>query len=155
MIDDVLLRDVTDDDIPIFFAHQQDPEATQRAAFPTRERKAFIVHWKKILVDETVAVKTILFEGHVAGNIVSFEREGKREVGYWIGREYWGKGIATKALSKFLGHVETRPLYAHVVKHNVASIRVLEKCGFSISVHRTVFDDALGEEIEEVILELL
>jgi RimJ/RimL family protein N-acetyltransferase len=69
----------------------------------------------------------------VAGNVVSFEQDGEREVGYWIGREYWGKGVATEALSQFLDHVEVRrPLYAGVAKHNVASIRVLEKCGFTI-----------------------
>ena len=70
---------------------------------------------------------------------MSFEKSGEREVGYWIGREYWGKGVATRAVSTFLGHVKTRPLYAHVAKDNIASIRVLEKCGFKIS----------GEEIEE------
>ena len=75
---------------------------------------------------------TILLEGQVAGSIVSFAQSGKLQVGYWIGRSYWGQGIATKALSAFLGHVKARPLYAHVAKHNIASLRVLEKCGFTI-----------------------
>ncbi|MFN8426694.1 MAG: GNAT family N-acetyltransferase [Anaerolineales bacterium] len=30
-----------------------------------------------------------------AGSIGSWDMEGKREVGYWIGKEFWGKGIAT------------------------------------------------------------
>jgi RimJ/RimL family protein N-acetyltransferase len=54
-------------------------------------------------------------------------------VGYWIGRDFWGKGIATQALSLFLTEKKTRPLYAHVVKENIGSRRVLEKCGFSLS----------------------
>jgi RimJ/RimL family protein N-acetyltransferase len=141
-------------DIPIFFVHQQEPDANEMAAFPARDRDAFTSHWNKILADKTVAKKTILFDGQVAGNVVSFERYGKREVGYWIGREYWGKGIATKALQEFLGHVETRPLRARVAKHNVASIRVLEKCGFTVSGHEKGFDDSLGEELEEVLMEL-
>ncbi len=41
---------------------------------------------------------------------------GQREVGYWFGRQYWGKGVATRALAAFLDHVAVRPLYAHVVK---------------------------------------
>jgi RimJ/RimL family protein N-acetyltransferase len=154
LTNDVLLRDVTESDIPIFFVHQRDPAANEMAAFPARDRDAFTAHWKKILADETVATKTILFEGQVAGNLVSFERYGKREVGYWIGREYWGKGIATTALEEFLGRLETRPLHARVAKDNVASIRVLEKCGFIVSGQEKGFDDALGEELEEVLLEL-
>jgi RimJ/RimL family protein N-acetyltransferase len=138
------LRDVKEDDLPVFFEHQLDPDATRMAAFPPRDRNAFMAHWTRILADETVIKKTILFDGDVAGNVVSFVRSGEREVGYWIGKNYWGKGVATKALSEFLDHIETRPLYGHVARHNVASIRVLQKCGFRIS----------GEEQEGVILKL-
>jgi RimJ/RimL family protein N-acetyltransferase len=143
----VLLRDVTESDLPIFFEQQLDPAANQMAAFPARARDAFMAHWTKILGDETVVTKTILFDGHVAGNVVSWQQSGEREVGYWIGKEYWGKGIATQALAVFLSHVTARPLYAHVAKHNIASIRVLEKCGFTISG-----EGARGEEVEEFIL---
>ena len=131
---DVRLRDVAEGDLPVFFEHQRDPGANRMAAFPPRNWDAFIAHWTKILGDENVTKKTILIDGRVAGNVVSFENSGEREVGYWIGREYWGKGVATKALSEFLVHVEgRRPLYAGVAKHNSASIRVLEKCGFAFT----------------------
>ena len=155
MTSDVLLRDVTESDLPIFFVQQLDPDATQMAAFPARDRAAFTAHWTKILGDETITIKTILFDGHVAGNIVSFEQSGEPQVGYWIGKQYWGKGIATKALSEFLGHVKARPLYAHVAKDNVASIRVLEKCGFTIYGEDKGFSNAGGEEVEEFILKLV
>jgi RimJ/RimL family protein N-acetyltransferase len=140
----VILRDVAESDLPVFFVQQLDPEATRMAAFPARDRKTFMAHWHRIMADETVMTKTILFDGHVAGNVVSFVRSGEREVGYWIDKKYWGKGVATQALTLFLGNVETRPLYAHVARHNIASIRVLQKCGFRIS----------GEETEDVILKL-
>jgi RimJ/RimL family protein N-acetyltransferase len=52
--------------------------------------------------------------------MVCFEQLGEREVGYWLGKGYWGKGIATQALKEFLKHIGTRPLYAHVAKHNIA-----------------------------------
>lgn len=101
------------------------------AGFPPRDRDAFITHWKtKILDDGTVIAKTVMADEHVAGNVVSFEHDGRREVGYWIGKEFWGRGIATRALTIFLGLDSTRPLYAGVARHNVASIRVLDRCGF-------------------------
>ena len=77
-----------------------------------------------------MVAQTIVVDGRVVGNVVSWEQSGKRLVGYWIGRRDWGRGIATKALVLFLGHVPTRPLHAYVEVNNAGSIRVLEKCGF-------------------------
>ena len=79
---------------------------------------------------------------------MSFEQSGEPQVGYWIGKEYWGKGVATRALWEFLGHVKARPLYAHVAKHNIASARVLEKCGF------TICGKDKGLQVEELVLKL-
>lgn len=154
MTGDIRLRDVAEDDLPVFFEHQLDPDAIRMAAFPARDRETFMAHWTRILGDESITKKTILFDGQVAGNIVSFEQSGEPQVGYWIGKEYWGKGVATRALSEFLGHVKARPLYAHVAKHNVASIRVLEKCGFTSFGEEKGFSNALGGGLEEVILRL-
>jgi RimJ/RimL family protein N-acetyltransferase len=153
MGDDLILRDVTESDLPIFFEQQLDPEATAMAAFPSRDREAFMTHWTRIMADKKDILKTILFEGQVAGNIVSWEQEGEREVGYWLGREFWGKGIATRALSEFLKQVKTRPLVAHVAKGNIGSRRVLEKCGFKF-VEAYKFLDKEGTEIELYILKL-
>jgi RimJ/RimL family protein N-acetyltransferase len=154
MTTDIQLRDVIEDDFSIFFEHQLDPDATRMAAFPSRDRDAFMAHWARILSNETIIKKTILFNGQVAGNVVCFEQGGEREVGYWIGKPYWGKGIATRALSQFLSQVQTRPLYAHVAKHNVASLRVLQKCGFIITGEDKGFSNADGEQVEEFILTL-
>ena len=154
MIDTVFLRDVIESDLPIFFEQQLDPDATEMAAFPSRDREAFMTHWAKIMVDDSVILKTVLFNEHVAGNMVSFEMSGKREVGYWIGKEYWGKGIATRALAAFLDYVKARPLYAHVAKHNIGSRRVLEKWGFVIVGEDKGFPDVRGQEVEAFILKL-
>lgn len=151
---DVVLRDVIEADLPIFFEHQREPEANRMAAFPAREQDAFLAHWANILSDDDLTKKTIVFEGQVAGNIVCFDKEGKRLVGYWIGREFWGKGLATEALAELLRELTARPLYAWVATTNVASIRVLEKCGFVSSGSRTEFNEALGAEIEEILMEL-
>src|SRR6266542_4254000 len=140
MENNVQLRHVIETDLPIFFEQQLDPEATQMASFPARREDVFMAHWKnKVMADDSVQVKTILFRGEVAGNIVCFEQLGEREVGYWLGKEYWGRGIATRALEQFLKQIETRPLYAHVAKHNIGSRRVLEKCGFTVSGEERFF----------------
>jgi len=154
MIAEIMLRDVTETDLPVLFEHQRDPDANRMAAFPPRDREAFWAHWTKILADETLVTKTILFDGRVAGNICCFERDGTTQIGYWIGKEFWGKGVATKALSELLCHAMTRPLHAFVAKHNVGSIRVLEKCGFTVCGQDRAAAPTGGEEVEEVIMRL-
>jgi len=155
LTDQPILRDVTQDDLPIFFEHQQDPGARHMVAFTSRDpndSEAFMSHWARILADDTITKRTILLDGQVAGNILSFQWDGKLEIGYWLGREYWGKGLATRALTHFLEIVTTRPLYAQAARDNTGSIRVLEKCGFTITGYVRSFANARNEEIEEAIL---
>jgi RimJ/RimL family protein N-acetyltransferase len=127
----VTLREVREDDLPTFFAHQSDPEANRMANFQARDRDTFMAHWARILHDRTGVVRAIEHEGLVTGNVVSWVHGNERDVGYWIGKEHWGRGIATAALKAFLTELEERPLFAHVAEHNLGSIRVLEKCGFA------------------------
>ena len=146
MNDKVRLRNIEPNDLPIFYAQQLDPDATCMAAFPARDRASFDAHLERnILGNPDAITQTILVDGEVAGNIGSWPQEGIRLVGYWIGREYWGKGVATRALAAFLQLVTDRPLHAHVVKHNVGSIRVLEKCGFSVEQSVEVAGDGVVE----------
>ena len=143
---DVLLRDVEPGDLPFFFEHQRDPVAVALVVFRSRERAEFDAHWAKILANETALTKTIVADGQVAGHIASFLRDGEREIGYWIDRALWGRGIASAALSEFLRLEQRRPLVAGVARHNLASMRVLQKCGFSLS--KTSLDqepEAAGE----------
>ena len=147
----IVLRDVVEADLPILFEHQRDPEAARMAAFPPRDREAFTAHWQKILANDELTKKTIVFDGQVAGNVVMFDRDGKHLVGYWIGREFWGQGLATRALAELLTEVKERPLHAYVATSNLGSVRVLEKCGFTFVSRETEFDERLGEEIEEAL----
>jgi len=151
---DRVLRDVVDDDIAVFFEHQNDPEAIEMAAFPPREWEAFAAHWAKIRADDACVLKTIVSDGEVAGNIGSWPRDDKRYVGYWLGREFWGKGLATRALAELVEELD-RPLYAEVSTANIGSIRVLEKCGF-VEVGKTVErHEALGGDIELLVMKLV
>ena len=156
---DILLRDVTEADLVIFFEQQQDPAANWMAAFTAKDPTdwaAFAAKWAKILSDGTVTAKTIVCSGRVAGNIGSFVApwSGQREVTYWIGRDHWGRGVATTALATFVAELAERPLYARAAADNMASIRVLEKCGFVQVGRERGFANARGAEIEEVVFEL-
>jgi RimJ/RimL family protein N-acetyltransferase len=152
----ILLRDVMESDLPIFFEHQLDPAANVMAAFTARDptdHDAFMAHWAKILADPSIVKQTILSDGRVAGHIGCWTAE-EREVGYWLGREFWGQGIATQALSAFVRLVTERPLFAHAAKDNYASLHVLQKCGFAIVGEGRGFANARGAETEEWILSL-
>jgi len=147
----ITLREVTQEDLPIFYEHQLEPEATRMTGFPSRDREAFMAHWAKIMnkeTNQTGILKTILAGDSVAGNVVYWEAAGKPNIGYWLGKSHWGKGIASAAVAQFLSKIERRPVYAHVAKHNFASIRVLQKCGFQLARENG------GDDGEELIMEL-
>ena len=152
---DIQLREVRDSDLPIFFEQQQGPSAIYMAAFTAKDpadRQAFEAHWDKIMSDEGITIRTILFEGQVAGHILIHAGFGELEVSYWLGKEVWDRGIATQALAAFLDIIQKRLLYARAAKDNLASIRVLEKCGFRHSRTELSFANARGEEIKEVVM---
>jgi RimJ/RimL family protein N-acetyltransferase len=142
-----VLRDVAESDLDVLFEHQREPEANEMAIFPARDRESFDAHWRRILADDSVIKKTIVHEGEVAGNIGSWEQDGRRLVGYWVGQDFWGKGLATRALAEFVEEIPQRPLHAWVATTNVGSIRVLEKCGFVQVGSRTT-------DVEELLFEL-
>jgi RimJ/RimL family protein N-acetyltransferase len=149
----ITLREVTKEDLPIFFEHQLDAEATQMAAFPSRDRDAFMAHWLKIMnkeTNQTGILNTILADETVAGNVVYWEAAGEPNIGYWLGKTHWGKGIASAAVAQFLTKIETRPVYAHVAKHNFASIRVLQKCGFQLAREHVCDGDGGVELVMEL-----
>lgn len=153
----VSLRDVRPDDLPILFEQQLDPEANQMAAFTIPDpsnRAAFMEHWQKILNDETIINQAIIVNGELAGHIVQFEDAGQQEVGYWIEKSLWGKGIATLALRILLEKVAIRPIYARAAKDNIGSIRVLQKCGFVICGEGKGYSYARDCDVEEFVFEL-
>ncbi len=150
----VRLRSVEDRDLDVFFDHQADPQAVAMAAFPAREQDQFAAHWAKVRADDTKVVRTVVADGGVAGNIGCWQENGQHVLGYWVGREYWGRGVATRALALFVDEVSIRPLYAHVAVHNVGSVRVLERCGFRRDHEQEAEAPAPDDDIEELIFVL-
>ena len=151
------MREIQDEDLPVLFEQWADPVAAHMAAFTAPDHMdpdAFERRWSRLRADETVLNRVILVDDEVAGTIGSWGDSGEREVTYWIGRSYWGKGIATGALKAFLAVDRSRPIHARVASDNVASRRVLEKCGFRVIATARNVAEARSAEIEELVLRL-
>ena len=142
-----MLRNVLEGDLRTFFEHQRDPEANSLAAYPAKEWDAFISHWRHaVLGNPANEVRTILVDDRVAGYVSSWDQDGRRLIAYWIGREYWGRGVSRRAVEEFLrSHERQRPIHAYVALSNVRSIRVLEKCGFQRAGEPAVGPDGVAE----------
>ena len=150
-----MIREVCPSDIETFYEHQLDPQASRMAAFIYRDPKdkaAFDAHWGKILNSPQNTNRTIMAGERIAGYIACYPHEGHLEVTYWLGREFWGKGLATEALKEMLGLIVDRPIFGRAATDNIGSIRVLQKCGFEIVGTDKGFANGRGEETEEYIL---
>src|SRR5437868_5443403 len=131
----ITIREVESSDLETFYEHQLDPEAIRMAAFVCEDPKdkvAFDAHWDKILNSSQITQRTIVAEGQVAGHIACYPHGENIEVTYWLGREFWGRGLATQGLNRMLHIVVDRPIFARAETDNIGSIRVLQKCGFKI-----------------------
>ena len=150
----VSLRPVQEADLVTFYQNQLDPEALAMAEVDSfKQRDSFMAHWAGVMADESITARTIVCDGEVAGSICCWQESTGRRFGYWLGRTFWGRGVATAAVAQFLAEITVRPLAARVAKHNVASLRVLEKFGFEITrAERVPLAD--GRVVEKHILEL-
>lgn len=126
----VHLRPVEDADAAAYFAFQQEPDGNAMAAFPARDREAYDRHWAVLRANDTGLTRTATVDGEFVGIVTAWGDPPERELAYWFGQRYWGRGFATDAVAQFLTLERTRPLTARVAEHNVGSRRVLEKLGF-------------------------
>lgn len=148
------IKKTTESDLQILFVFQIDKQANYLAAFTPKDptdKKAYLEKWSKFLKDKSINTQTIICNGNIVGSIGKFEIEDEAEITYWIGREFWGQGIATIALQKFLKLEKVRPINGRVAFDNFGSQKVLEKCGFKKVGVEKGFANARGKEIEEII----
>lgn len=146
------LRGTVWNDLDVLFAYQRDPESVHMAAFTVSDpddRDAFDTRWRRLFSDPSIDARTVTLGDEVVGSVIGFDSEGLREVSYWLGRRYWGFGLATAALSRYLADVATRPLHARTAADNTASRRVLTKCGFTVVGAGRGFAAGRGAEIAE------
>jgi len=117
-----------------------DPAAvvmTERVPLPCTEAAAR--EWIALRTgpEEHAFALTMLEDGSFAG-CMGFRVMGlEGGLGYWLGRAYWGQGLATEAGEAVLGHARDlglAALVAETFEENAASVRVLEKLGFAETV---------------------
>jgi RimJ/RimL family protein N-acetyltransferase len=153
----VQLRPVVKSDIAQFFEHHLElrPLPAGASVADLEARKAtFVDRWEQMLSDKNVMARTIIWKDAVAGYVARLIQRDKPSISCWLGRDYWGKGVATQAVQAFLDLIEKRPIYARVAYDNLAAMQVLRKIGFEIVEHDSFFSDAHGYEIDEIILAL-
>ncbi|MCP4380868.1 MAG: GNAT family N-acetyltransferase [Hyphomicrobiales bacterium] len=97
---------------------------------------------------------TIALDGELIGGIGLTDIRGGCDFGYWLGRDYWGKGYASEAGRAFLDHAfenyDTAIIRSGVFIGNDASLRVQEKLGFEVVGRRMVHCLARGRVIEHI-----
>jgi ribosomal-protein-alanine N-acetyltransferase len=130
------------DDAPALVRHANDREVWRnlRDRFPHPYTPDDAVVWLTFVAQqEPVTHFAIAVEGEAGGGIgftlgddVHFRTA---EIGYWLGRRFWGRGIATEALRAVTAHAFTSHdldrVEARVFAWNGASVRVLEKAGYA------------------------
>jgi RimJ/RimL family protein N-acetyltransferase len=155
----VSLRPIEDADLPTLFEQQRDRQANADAAFGPADpddRAALDAHWVRILADPSTVTRAIDVGGRLAGSILRWRDPAldAAEVSYWLGREFWGRGVASQALAQFVEALPDRRLYGRTASTNPASGRVLEKCGFRlVRVDRDV-TATNGRQVDELIMRL-
>lgn len=137
-----VLRPWRRDDLDALVAHANDAEVAHGLAdrFPhpyTRDDGEVFLAGE--VVDFSDPVFAVVVDGRACGAINahpgSAERAHSAELGYWLGRAAWGRGLMTRAVGVFapwaMRELRLHRLYAGVYDFNRASMRVLEKNGFA------------------------
>jgi RimJ/RimL family protein N-acetyltransferase len=129
--------------------------------FPQPYTRADAERWlREQSATDTLRNFAIEANGELAGGIGFIigtgERAGTAALGYWLGRRFWGRGIATEAVQTVtqwaFDALRLRRVWANVMDPNVASARVLEKAGFSLEARmRDAISDRRGVVHDELI----
>lgn len=96
--------------------------------------------WVEVGSKEGAFVRAITFNGSFCGVIGVYTKEAEyahaAELGYWVAQEYWNQGIASRAVIEFTELVfaatAIQRIYAVVTAPNLASLKVMEKAGYSL-----------------------
>jgi len=96
----------------------------------------------------------IVYQGSVIGSIGISALSGRDSIGYWIGRDFWGRGLATEACGAVIAdYFETGSgdvLYSSLLAENTASLRLQKKLGFVHMQNVRTFVVARGEEVDAI-----
>lgn len=161
-LDVITTRPLNAADLQTLFEFQADAASAQMAAFTSKnvnDRDAYMTKWQRLLNDPTIVARAIMWtqessQAVIVGSVGSFLVGEERNVTYGIGRQYWGRGFATRGLQLLVMEMTDRPLFARAASDNTRSIRVLEKCGFREIGREHFFAEARSQEIEETLFKL-
>jgi [ribosomal protein S5]-alanine N-acetyltransferase len=148
------LRKTSLPDLDTFFLFQLDEESNHMAAFTAKDpadREAYFAKWSRIIADPSINMQSIVCDGALVGSVFVWLMDGEPQISYGVGRQFWGRGIATEALRMYLALETVRPLYGRVAFDNPRSQKVLESCGFIRTGTEHAFANARGAEIEEFV----
>lgn len=105
----------------------------------------------------------IVVDGRAVGGIGVVLRDDiyrrSAEIGYWLGEEFWGRGIVTEAVVAItdwtFANFDICRVYAGVFEWNPASMRVLEKAGYRLEARLSKQVTKDGETIDEFIYAII
>jgi len=135
-----------------------------RDSFPHPYTLADAKHWIEVAnPGAPITSFAIVVEAEAVGGIglVLWEDVFRRsaEIGYWLGEEYWGRGIVTEAVRAVteyaFANFDLCRIYAGVFEWNAASARVLEKAGyeFECRLRKSITKD--GRTVDELIYTMI
>jgi RimJ/RimL family protein N-acetyltransferase len=150
----ILLRPTCLADIPTLFGFQLDGASNDLAGTKPRDLASFMARWHDNLRNPDITPRVIVEGEVIVGSIDIFKQEGQDSIGYWIARDHWGRGIASRAIALMLQEVAKRPLFARVALHNTASRRALERNGFVVASRDKAPEDDRYAACERFILKL-
>jgi ribosomal-protein-alanine N-acetyltransferase len=139
----IVLREYADSDLErlVILANNENVARYLVYTFPHPYTQSDAEWWIRTGSKQNGAITRVieykgLFVGSVGINPQTGWRDHLGEIGYWVAEEHWGKGIASAALRQMTNYGFTsrqfRKLYAPVLSPNIASMRVLEKCGYML-----------------------
>ena len=142
----ITLRDFNEDDTTQLLSILNDPEVVRYLSskipspYTLEDAKWWISTGSQIGIVKAIDLNGLLV-GCIGAEQGEFEYQRSAEIGYWIAKDYWRQGIATQAINELIALVfnttDIIRLYACVFSLNIASMYVLEKCGFELeSVHK-------------------
>lgn len=135
------LRLPDESDAPDLARHANDPSvaAYLTGAFPSPYTIVDAINFIHMLRGDTDKIVLVITVRNRAAGCIGLHKTTENEIvkwelGYWLGRKFWNRGIATAAVGLFAEYIQTAgttdTIYARVYRQNVASIKVLEKNGF-------------------------
>lgn len=142
------MRPWSEDDAPSIVKHGNNLNVARnlRDGFPYPYTMADARKWLKMVGENNSdLILAIEIDGEAAGGIgIHAGKDVYRyngEIGYWLSELHWGKGIMSDAVEALVAHAfsETQwlRLFATIFQHNLPSMRVLEKCGFTLeAIHK-------------------